>query len=278
MLAYLTGMHSDREVSYRMKPQPSGLASLCKLPGRTGGKRRFARRPLGLLRALAATAALALPLAPVAWAGSPVLVELFTSQGCSACPPADEMLTELAKRDDVVALALHVDYWDYIGWKDGFAIPGHTARQKGYAKAAGSRMIYTPHMVVDGKDHVTGTKPAPVNALIEAHKAEADAVDLSVEKTANGLRIRASAGAPLGREAVVQVLRYIPSRKVEIQRGENAGKTITYANIVSGWDYRENWDGAAPLDVNVPLAGKGPAVVIIQEAGYGPVLAVSRIH
>lgn len=209
---------------------------------------------------------------------APVLVELFTSQGCSACPPADEMLSRLAQRDDVIALALHVDYWDYIGWKDAFAIPGHTTRQKGYARASGTRMIYTPHMVVDGSDHVTGTKTAPLTDLINTHKAEAKVVDLSVTKTSKGLRIRASAGKALARPAVVQVIRYIPSRTVEIKQGENAGKSITYANIVSGWDHKLTWDGTAPLDLDLALKGSNPAVVVIQEADYGPVLAVSRIH
>lgn len=209
---------------------------------------------------------------------APVLVELFTSQGCSACPPADEMLNRLAQRDDVIALALHVDYWDYIGWKDAFAIPGHTTRQKGYARASGTRMIYTPHMVVDGSDHVTGTKTAPLTDLINTHKAEAKVVDLSVTKTSKGLRIRASASDPLARPAVVQVIRYIPSRTVEIKQGENAGKSITYANIVSGWDHKSTWDGTAPLDLDLALKGSDPAVVVIQEADYGPVLAVSRIH
>src|SRR6056297_1329329 len=96
-------------------------------------------------------AALASFTAP-ALADDPVVVELFTSQGCSSCPPADAMLGELAERDDVIPLALHVDYWDYIGWADIFADPAYTRRQKGYAHATGQRMVYTPQMVIDGQD------------------------------------------------------------------------------------------------------------------------------
>ena len=99
--------------------------------------------------------------------GSPVVLELFTSQGCSACPPADALLTEYAPRDDVIALALHVDYWDYIGWKDTFGDPAHTTRQKGYAAAADRSFVYTPQMVVDGQGQIKGVKPSQVAAAVD---------------------------------------------------------------------------------------------------------------
>ena len=114
----------------------------------------------------AAFAAISVP----ATAQSPVVVELFTSQGCSSCPPADKLMHELAKRDDVIALALHVDYWDYIGWKDVFAQPEFTARQRAYARLGNRKMIYTPQMVINGRDHVVGSNPKDTNALISSHK------------------------------------------------------------------------------------------------------------
>ena len=101
----------------------------------------------------------------------PVVVELFTSQGCSSCPPADAFLHELSQRDDVIALALHVDYWDYIGWKDIFAQPAFTKRQKAYAKAGGRRSVYTPQMIIGGQDHVVGTHEENASALIQQHAA-----------------------------------------------------------------------------------------------------------
>ena len=112
---------------------------------------------------------------------SPVVVELFTSQGCSSCPPADAMLHKLAERDDVIALALHVDYWDYIGWKDEFAVPAYTKRQRGYARTNGRRMIYTPQMVINGQDDVIGAKPMDVSDLIQKHHEVADKVALEIE-------------------------------------------------------------------------------------------------
>ena len=122
-------------------------------------------RLLPVLAALVFVAA-----APLARAqGSPVVVELFTSQGCSSCPPADALLRKLAEEEDVIALALHVDYWDYLGWKDSFATPKFTARQRAYAKKARSRSIYTPQMVVQGEDRVVGNDAEMVLARISEH-------------------------------------------------------------------------------------------------------------
>src|SRR5262245_21873769 len=108
-------------------------------------------KPLYYLCALAGAAALAIGIAPRPAAADPVLVELFTSQGCSSCPPADQFLGELSQRSGVVALSFHVDYWDYIGWKDRFAKPEYTQRQKGYRDALNLRTLYTPQMVIDGR-------------------------------------------------------------------------------------------------------------------------------
>jgi hypothetical protein len=214
-----------------------------------------------------------------AWADRPVVVELFTSQGCSSCPPADEMLRELSQREDVIALALHVDYWDYIGWKDSFALPGHTKRQKGYAYAAGTRTVYTPQIVVEGVDHVSGTKPMRLAEVIEAHQDTPAEVDLQIIGTANGvLRLRAVAPAPLARPATVKMLSYTPSATVDIPRGENAGRRITYSNIVNGWTDGGVWDGQAPLEMEMPITGQGPHVLLIQEVDYGPILAAARLR
>ena len=101
---------------------------------------------------------------------APVVVELFTSQGCSSCPPADALLAELAGAEGVIALALHVDYWDYLGWTDSFAAPKHTERQRAYAKAAKSRTIFTPQMVVQGSERLKGHDAERIRNRIEAHR------------------------------------------------------------------------------------------------------------
>ena len=119
-------------------------------------------------RLAALLVAASLAPAAVAQQAGPVVLELYTSQGCSSCPPADALFAHLAQRDDVIALALHVDYWDYLGWKDAFARPRHTARQKAYAKAARSRTIFTPEMIVQGEDRVKGHDAAAISVLIAA--------------------------------------------------------------------------------------------------------------
>ncbi|MBT5374998.1 MAG: DUF1223 domain-containing protein, partial [Rhodospirillaceae bacterium] len=96
---------------------------------------------------------------------APVVVELFTSQGCSSCPPADAFLNDLSRRDDVIALSLHVDYWDYIGWEDPFATPESTNRQRRYAPVLAARSIYTPQMVIDGAAHEVGSKRKAITRL-----------------------------------------------------------------------------------------------------------------
>ena len=227
----------------------------------------------------AAAAALGLVMgAGAAQADRLVVIELFTSQGCSSCPPADELLTELAARDDILPLALHVDYWDYIGWADSFASPAFTARQKAYARAAGSRTVYTPQMVVSGTDHLVGTREMELGALIEVHGARPAPVQLTLRRNGSGIDIRAEPPVPLPRPAVVQVVRYVPARTVEILRGENAGRTITYSNIVTEWHEVGRWTGEAPLVLTAEAPGDDPAAVILQEDGPGAVLAAAVVR
>ena len=207
--------------------------------------------------------------------GTPVVVELFTSQGCSACPPADELLHKLAARDDVIALALHVDYWDYIGWKDRFALPGHTRRQKGYAKAAGRRMIYTPQMIINGVDHVVGNHPMDVSDLIALHEARSRPVALELETAGGKTILTLRATGEVSGEIQVMLVDYDPEATVEITRGENAGRTISYANIVESWQELGVWDGSAEFRTELPEVSS--AAILVQKAGYGPMLAARNL-
>ena len=208
----------------------------------------------------------------------PVVVELFTSQGCASCPPADEFLAELAEHDEVIPLALHVDYWDYIGWADSFAQAKFTERQKNYARAVKSRMVYTPQMIVGGVDRVEGNTPDAVVKLIGKHLAERHPVHLTVERQGDLVVIRAVAEPPLTEPVDVQLVRYQPQAQVTIERGENAGKTVTYHNIVTEWSKIAVWPGAAPLEMTAPAAGAEPVVVILQEMGPAEVLAAARVE
>jgi len=221
------------------------------------------------LGALAMTA-----LSTVAAADGPVVVELFTSQGCSSCPPADAILSDLAERDDVIALALHVDYWDYIGWADSFASPAFTERQQRYAAAANDTTVYTPQFVVGGQEHVIGARAMDLAAAIMSQSAAPTGV--TVAATRDGATIRIEATSSEAREMVVQLVRFDSEETVEIPQGENAGLTVSYANVVTGWDTLASWGGQAPLSMDVDLPD-GPAAVIVQSEGAGPILAAARV-
>lgn len=208
---------------------------------------------------------------------SPVVVELYTSQGCSSCPPADEFLVELVKSPDIIALSLHVDYWDYIGWRDTFASPQFTQRQKAYARAVSSRMIYTPQMIVGGVDRVEGNDPMQVAEAIRRHQSQSSPVQLSVTRTGDQIVIRADADPPLTKPARIQVIRYMPEATVSIGRGENEGREVTYTNIVTDWQAVADWPGIAPFELTTSVAGPEPVVVIVQTEGPADVLAAAQL-
>ena len=205
-----------------------------------------------------------------------VVVELYTSQGCSSCPPADELLGQLERREGVIPLALHVDYWDYIGWKDTFGRPENTARQKAYARAAGRRMVYTPQMIIGGVHDVVGSKAMEVLERIEALQKAGEQVSLAVVRSGNELRISAEAARPGRME--VHLVRYKPRARVAIRAGELAGREMEYTNIVTDWTVLGKWDGRSPLRMRRPVSGNEPLVVIIQKAGPGAILAAERLR
>lgn len=231
----------------------------------------FAFRAAALAVALAGTVSSAA-------AQVPVVVELYTSQGCSSCPPADAFLAEMAPRDDVIALALHVDYWDYLGWKDPFAHARFTERQKAYARAAGSKMIYTPQLIIAGAGRVQGFQPSEIRRLIAQHQTVAPTVRIELARERDVLRIRAVADRPLDVPAVVQLVRYRPSETMTIERGENAGRTDTFHNIVTAWEAIAQWSGTGPLALEAMAPGSDPVVVIVQEPGPGAIIAAARLR
>lgn len=219
----------------------------------------------------------------------PVVVELFTSQGCSSCPPADEMLNDLAERDDILALSWHVDYWDYLGWADGFARPEFTERQQAYARSWGERAIYTPQMVVGGSDTLIAVRPADLMALIEAQMVRPAPVIVTAEPQENGFRISLTPRAPLGTEVAILLVRYLPQRDVQIRTGENRGMQMTYRNIVLSAERIGEWDGRAPLRMTVTAKAASAEypddtrhALLAQQIGHerrasGPILAGIRL-
>lgn len=212
-----------------------------------------------------------------AHADQPVLVELYTSQGCSSCPPADKLAGELAKRNDVIVLSLHVDYWDYLGWKDEFASPEHTLRQRALAAVSGASMIYTPQMVVQGKDHVIGTRAMQLADSIQRRKSDPSSVELKVVKSGNTVSVNAVAIADVPEDKTVYLVEYSPLERVEIGRGENAGRALEYHNVVRSWTQLGAWSGSEPVDFSFEVNGDYPKVLIIQAQSVGPVLAATKL-
>lgn len=221
----------------------------------------------------------------VAGERSLVVVELFTSQGCSSCPPADQLLADMSSRDDLLPLAYHVDYWDYIGWKDTFAQPQFTDRQEGYRRAAHARYKYTPQMVVGGITHAVGNRPMEVFDALEKHRDLMGQVMLSAKAdNQGGTVVTAYAVTHNVPEApmVALLVNYMPRETVMITRGENAGHQITYSNIVTKLDAVASWDGTGELELTLPSLGDGDAALILQsitKKGYpGPVQAAIRLN
>lgn len=231
-----------------------------------------------LAPALALLALLAAGAAARAQTQGPV-VELFTSQGCSSCPAADAFLAELADRDDVIALSLHVDYWDYIGWKDTFARPAHGERQKGYAETLKGRRVYTPQMVIDGAAHEVGSNRAGVLAALARGRAAAR-LPVELSRAAGHVVVRIPAGPAQG-DATIWLLRYDALHAVEIGRGENSGRTVAYRNVVREISSLGVWRGepveATLSEAQLARGGRTGCAVIVQRDMHGPILGAAQL-
>lgn len=214
--------------------------------------------------------------APV-FAGSPVVVELFTSQGCSSCPPADRMLLDLDTREDVIPLALHVDYWDYIGWEDRFADPAHSDRQRDYATIGRRRSVYTPQMIVNGVRSVVGARGMELAEAIQQAAQVDTGVAVTLEREGDRVRIAASSDAARA-PMTICLIRYDPRQEVQITRGENAGHRLAYGNIVTEFHELTDWSGAEDLALSVAAPGDAPVVALVQEKGPGAILAAARLR
>ena len=236
------------------------------------------------------TLLLALALAAVtpgpAQAGGPrTVIELYTSQGCNSCPPADGILGELAARNDVVALSEHITYWDYLGWKDTFGSKAATQRQRAYGREFGRSSVYTPQMVVGGREHVVGSDAAALGRAVQRDRAD-DRLRLDVTLTqgdANTILAHIPAHESGRREsAVVWLFRYDRTRTVAIERGENAGKKLTYHNVVGEIRLLATWRGEA---MTIPLAlddlkagGRDGCAIVVQRRGTGPIIGAARLR
>jgi hypothetical protein len=203
----------------------------------------------------------------------PVVLELFTSEGCSSCPPADRLLHELAlSHADVLPLAFHVTYWDYLGWRDPFALPVATDRQRHYAAALPGGTLYTPQLVIDGTREAVGSDRGEVAAGIALAQADArQEVTLMLRRSADGVTIDIGAGDGSG---TVYLVSYDAEHRTAVGRGENGGKTLLEANIVRSFVPVLQWRGAAMrVDQARPV---GEHLAAFVQTADGRILAAIR--
>jgi hypothetical protein len=221
--------------------------------------------PMDVRRLFFLAAALCIMSAPAAAQTTKPVVELFTSQGCNSCPPADAVIGQLANDPNVIALTLSVDYWDYLGWKDTLAISAHTQRQKNYARVRGDMNVYTPQAVVNGVKYMIGSDRTQIQAALR--QPAGDAVPLKIRREGERIEVEIGAGKGNATIWVISVTHRVP---VQITRGENRGATITYFNVVRAWHLAGEYTGV-PMKVSIPVSDMtksgGDTVVVLVQSG-----------
>ncbi|MGB8399498.1 DUF1223 domain-containing protein [Bradyrhizobium sp.] len=213
------------------------------------------------------------------------VVELFTSQGCSSCPAADEIIGELAKDPSVIALSMPIDYWDYLGWKDTLADARFSARQKAYSRMRGDRDVYTPQVVVNGSAHVIGSDRAGIDGAINDTQRADGVMSVPVTMTLAGKRINVvveASKAPTSARGEVWICSVSKAIPILIGRGENRGREVTYYNVVRNLVKVGDWNGSSgswsvPLE-DISGEGVDAAVVYVQNGNRdkpGPMLGAA---
>jgi hypothetical protein len=243
----------------------------------------FAFQLLALSAALVAvtTGPLTAPAAASDFKG---VVELFTSQGCSSCPPADAELARLTEKGEVLTLSYHVDYWNYKGWVDTLATKASTSRQYGYAETLHRKGVYTPQAIINGVDHANGANPAAIQGLVRTLAAAGQGLSVDVDAVYDEAGVTISIGPGEGEASIVAVY-FDDTNTVEIQRGENAGSTITYRHSVREIETVGMWAGTAqtlrlPASVLSARKGSGCAIllqVVGRDGAPGRILGAAMI-
>jgi hypothetical protein len=209
-------------------------------------------------------------------------VELFTSQGCSSCVSADAYFAELVKRRDVVAISMHVDYWDYLGWRDTLGDPAYTDRQKNYAAVHGTRRVYTPQMIVNGANGFVGSDRASIEPAIEESTLS---VPVRMHHGDGTVEIEVAPAPDSSKTATIRLVLLTSKAEVAIARGENAGRTIDYHNVVREIRPIGMWHGET-VKISLPedeimADGVDTCAIIVQEElpnGPGAIVGAAMLH
>ncbi|HEX5279549.1 MAG TPA: DUF1223 domain-containing protein [Micropepsaceae bacterium] len=246
----------------------------------------FRALTLGILLAALGQAAMAKNTAVAQKSGPPhpVVLELFTSQGCSDCPAADKLVTELAQRPDVIALSLPITYWDILGWKDTFATDANTRRQKSYARVMNRSGVYTPQMIIDGQLDVVGNQrdrvmqAVAMRSTTSGHQVE---VPVLLHRTVNRIEIAIGKSKHTPKDAAtIWVMRTLGQGSVNIGDGENRNRLLTYTNVVRDLQRVGEWKGQAmkiDVPVNLTKVQYDGVVVVLQAQDFGPVLGAAAL-
>ena len=211
---------------------------------------------------------------------APIVVELFTSEGCSSCPPADALLGELTQRQYVLPLSYHVDYWDYIGWKDRFGDPQFTRRQYAYAEAQGKQMVYTPQMIVAGAIDVVGSDRKAVEQALKTAYTRNAMYRVQILREDDGKVVAQFPEAPIGVPATIWLVTYQKNADSHVNAGENSGKHLQTYNVVRSLQKIGMWTGAATeieldLDAAAKAASPDACAIIANQAEHGPIVAAA---
>ena len=219
-------------------------------------------------------------------AGNLAVVELFTSQGCSSCPAADRLFETYAKRGDLVALSYAVDYWDYLGWKDTLADPRFSKRQRAYSAARGDGQVYTPQIVVNGREHLVGSDAGALERSLARlssapHNAGAPAIDVKSDDSTITVSLSRSNGGA-GEPATVWLVVVTPRVEVQVTRGENRGRHLVYFNVVRELMPVGKWTGEPSsfnLDRKAVLSSSSDfAAVLLQQGKGGPIVSARWVE
>lgn len=241
----------------------------------------FTRHPNWRYLFPAVLLAMTLIVSPDARAGNKItVVELYTSQGCSSCPPADTYLGKLAERADILALSFHVDYWDYIGWKDPYALHFNTERQRAYARNLGMGYVYTPQMIIQGMAHTTGSNQESVETLIRDLKG-AKRLDVQLGLAEKGIKLDISGGTFDDETGRILITTYDAKHENDVRRGENSGRTLAHYNVVRDMAEVGVWKGEKLsmllTDKMIEMKGHDGCAVLIQSAKSGRILGAAKI-
>lgn len=208
---------------------------------------------------------------------SPVVLELYTSQSCSSCPPADRLLQELAQSDpSVIPLSFHVDYWDYLQWKDPFSSPDNTERQRRYGDTFGRNNVYTPQLIVDGRKEMVGSHEAAVRSAVASAKSTPKPVAVTITPQAKTYQVTISAkkSAQIAK-ADIWLARIVKYAKTSVPRGENAGATIENVNNVVEMVRLKSWTADAPLTIPVTQGEEDGIAILVQTEHQSSILGAA---